>query len=210
MRYQSTIQIILIGISLLVIFLVLQPKLTDIKAAETETASYDEAIQKADIYNQSIQALLDQTNSIPQFNIDQLYTYLPEDIDSLLVAKDIEVIITSNGAILNSIAENQPSIIDTQTFSENEAAMNASGVFTDSASNANNKQYVAQSFQVQFVTTYSNMKDILRDFERNAYPLRLVGFSYDADNDSDLQTFSLNLETYAFGEGIISGDGAKR
>jgi len=212
MRYQATIQIVLIIISLAIVFLVVQPKLQEIKAVETEAAGYDNAIAKADQYNQQVQNLLDQANKIPQTSIDQLYTYLPDSVDELLVAKDIETIITNHNAIVNTITGNYPVLIeaaDAQVTQENNQNPNSGVVAPDDVSQSN-LQFVSQDFAVQFIASYENMKEILMDFERNAYPLRLVGFSYTVDKESSLQMFSVTLQTYALGEDLITGDGKRK
>jgi hypothetical protein len=56
----------------------------------------------------------------------------------------------------------------------------------------------SQTFEVSVVGTYEQMKEMLKDFEQNDYPLRLLNLKFSLDDSSSgLIQYSFTLETYA-------------
>lgn len=226
MRYQAITQVALIVISLVIIFLVAQPKFESIKASQAEASKYDQAISKVEQYNQALQSLISQAEQIPNSDMDRLLTYLPDSIDDLRVARDINLIVSNNGGVISGITSKDMKLVDEAGGAASQGNVIADPLAGDAAvgtdpaavgdltagadagqgsgSAGDNVQFVMQTFEVEFLSSYSDMKNILRDFERNAYPLVVVEFDYETSDESDLETFKVTLRTYALGEGLIS------
>jgi len=57
---------------------------------------------------------------------------------------------------------------------------------------------MSQQFEVEVVGTYEQIKAMLSDLERNAYPLKIVEFEFELEEvNASLVQYSLLLETYA-------------
>ena len=67
------------------------------------------------------------------------------------------------------------------------------------SSNSNLGYLLSQTFKVEVVGTYEQMKAMLQDIEKNNYPLRITDFEFTVEDDetTDLVQYSLILETFA-------------
>lgn len=203
MRFQLGIQILLLIIAGAIAFGVIKPKFEDIRADQNEIVSYREAIENIGRYNQTLQTLLNQYNSLPSSDRDALMRYLPESVDVAAVSRDISNIVELNRLLLLDVSFSDPTPITTslnegvvvdpymaETYSDPAGSMGVAGTAPSGL--------YSQKFQVSAAGTYEQMKEMLRDFEQNNYPLRLVEFSFSLDDSSSgLIQYSLTLETYA-------------
>ncbi len=200
MRYQAGIQIILIIISVVIIYMVIKPKFAEISVNQNEAAKYADSVQKVNDYNAKLQELISRANSMPRADQIALDKFLPENIYPTVVARDISNIIDKNGLILLDITAGE---LVTVSVNETGVTESEDGVVVteDALSREARSQLNRQVFTLGTVGTYEQMKSMLRDFERNAYPLKLVNFSFDAREDSILYSYNIELETYALNLG---------
>jgi len=200
MRYQAGIQIILIIISVVIIYMVIKPKFEEISVNQNETAKYVDTVEKVNDYNVKLQELISRANSMPRADQISLDKYLPESIYPTVVARDISNIIDKNGLILLDITAGDlvtVSVNDTGVVESEDGVI----VMEDTLAREARSQLNSQVFTLSVVGTYEQMKTMLADFERNAYPLKLVKFSFDAREDSILYRFDIELETYSLNLG---------
>jgi len=196
MRYQAGIQVILIIISVVIIYMVIKPKFEEIAINQNETAKYYDAVVKVNDYNAKLQELISRANSMPRADRLALNKFLPDSINSTTVARDISNIVKKNGLILLDISAG-----DLVTVSVNDAGVMQSVdgviVMEDTLTREARSNLNRQIFTLSAVGSYEQMKVMLSDFERNAYPLRLVRLSFDARADSILHNYTIELETQA-------------
>lgn len=203
MRFQAGIQITLLIVAIIIAFSVIKPKIESIRADQGEVASYREAIENIGLYNQRLQSLINQANSLSAYDRSVLLRYLPEEVDATLVASDISNIVSANRLLLLDIIPDLPEAVTVETGEvindPNAVAMEPTvGVVVDGSVTAPEGVLMAQQFKVEVVGTYDQMKAMLKDFERNAYPLRLVEFEFELEEgNSNLVQYSLILETYS-------------
>jgi len=205
MRFQLGIQILLLIIAAAIAFGVIKPKFEDIGVVQNEIASYRSAIENIGRYNQTLQTLLDDYNSLPAQDREALSRYLPETIDVAAVSRDISNIVDLNRLLLLDISFGAATPV---TTSQSDGAVvdpymaeafnnEATGLTSDVSGVAPSGLY-SQSFEVSVVGTYEQMKEMLRDFEQNNYPLRLTSLTFSLDDSSSgLIQYSFTLETYA-------------
>lgn len=203
MRFQLGIQILLLIIAGAIAFGVIKPKFADIRADQNEIVSYRKAIENIGKYNQTLQTLLNQYSALPAVDRDALLRYLPESVDVAAVSRDIGNIVELNRLLLLDISFSEPTpittslnegvVVDpymTETYSETGGVVDVTGIPPSGL--------YSQRFQVSAAGTYDQMKEMLRDFEQNNYPLRLIEFSFSLDDSSSgLIQYSFTLETYA-------------
>lgn len=205
MRFQSGIQITLLVVAVIIAFSVIKPKIDSISEDQSQVDSYRTAIQNIGLYNQRLQALINQAANLSAYDRSVLLRYLPYEVDSTKVASDIANIISQNNLLLLDITPDDPYPVTAETLSpvDQTAAYEVPteptvGVVVDDPGNVPKNTIMAQQFIVEVVGTYEQMKSMMKDFERNAYPLRLVEFSFDLEEEnSNLIQYTLLLETYA-------------
>ena len=198
MRYQAGIQIILIIISIVIIYMVIKPKFEEIAVSQDETAKYNDAVNKANEYNAKLQELISRANSMPRTDQVDLDKFLPKEINPTVVARDITNIVEKNGLLMLDITAGNLVSVTVDNTAMTDTGEEGMVVFEDALSREARNQMNSQIFTLNAGGGYEQMKAMLADFERNAYPLRLVKFSFDASReDSILYRYSIELETYA-------------
>lgn len=192
MGFQVGIQLILVVISVALVMSFVKPKLEEIEAKQVEINTFTEAINRASDYNQVVKEKVNRVNNFPRADQVSLDRFLPETIDGVAVSRDIENIIKSNQMLLVDMEMGlvSPVLVSTGRSADDEVA---------SLAEEAQRNVVSQRFQVSVIGTYENMKKMLGDFERNAYPLRLVNLSFSASPNSNLNSFSFELEAIAIG-----------
>lgn len=211
MRFQLGIQILLLITAAVIAFVVIGPKFTDIRNAQSELMSYRTALENLGIYNQRLQSLLNQASSISDAERTALFRYLPETIDVVAVSRDITNIVESNNMLLLDIEFDELAPVTTTASTENESMVDPTliddGVIYDETGMEvggmmNNQptgpSLYSQTFNVSVIGNYQQIKSVLQSFERNNYPLKLVEFEFTLDDaSSDLTEYTLKLETYS-------------
>jgi len=205
MRFQLGIQILLILVAIAIAFGVIKPKLAEINNTQNEVAAYKSALNNIGKYNQRLQTLINQLNSMSTSDRAALYRYLPEEVDVVSVSRDITNIIERNRLLVLDITFDSPvPVTSLSQGSIENAVYNPDGTLDTVASGVTGEiseietGVYSQKFKVDAVGTYDQMKAMLADFERNNYPLRLTEFTFTLENrSSGLIQYSFVLETYA-------------
>ncbi|MCB9818713.1 hypothetical protein H6788_00860 [Candidatus Nomurabacteria bacterium] len=203
MRFQVGIQITLLVVAIVIAVSVVKPKIDSIRIAQSEVAAYQTAMENIGRYNQHLQTLINQADALSDYDRTVLERYLPREIDATLVASDISNIVSRNQMLLLDIIPEK--VIPVTTFlssnSDEGSVSNEPSTVTPSGeelSENKNGVFMAQRFQVEVVGSYEQIKEMLRDLERNAYPLKLVEFEFNLEETNvNLIQYSLLVETYA-------------
>lgn len=203
MRFQVGIQITLLVVAIIIAFSVVKPKIDSISIDQNEVTAYQTALENIGRYNQQLQTLINQANALSGYDRSVLERYLPKEIDATLVASDISNIVSRNRLLLLDIIPNE--VLPVTVYSadgqvEENAAYdpNTGALVGEDLFGSQDGVLVAQQFEVEVVGTYEQMKAMLADLERNAYPLKLIEFEFILEEvDASLVQYSLLLETYA-------------
>lgn len=162
MGYSTLSQILLIIISITIIFTYIQPTFADISVIQDELFQYSDAVAKAEEFNASMQSLLSTERSLTAQNMAALDVFLPANIDTPQVMRDIESMVDQSNITLENIsAEEVTAPIEGVVF-EGEEVKTSSLVFQD--------------FEVDIVGSYEDVKNFLRVVEQNTYVLEVVKF----------------------------------
>ena len=211
MRFQAGIQIVLILISVVIIMTVIRPELDKIRSKQNELAKFNDAIEKAGAYNETLQAKINQADNILTSDLAALDRFLPDAIDPVKVARDLENIILTNELSLQSITVGEVTAVTVSNLDKEEMfMMDDTGVAVYDEEGSASKRglgLVSQTLALSVAGTYEQMKYMLRDIERNSYPLRLTKFGFAVEDDSSdeellvddqpLYTYTLEFEVYA-------------
>lgn len=204
MRFQLGIQILLLTIAVVIAFGVIKPKFESINTTQNEIVSYKDAIENIGRYNQLLQTLLNQYSALSASDKEALMRYLPESIDVAAVSRDIANIVDRNNLLLLEIDFDQLTPVTATNPTEGAVVdpylVESTGIDESGQpiGNSDLANLYYQRFNVTAVGSYDQMKKMLKDFESNNYPLRLVAFDFSVeDAKSDLIQYTLTLETYA-------------
>lgn len=189
MRSRTTIQILLVTISAVIFFMYIQPTFESMRTTQDETQEYREALENAAAFNQELARLVSQMNSFPTADRRALDRYVPDEVDTIAVMRDIETIVEDSDMTLVGLAEaseqTRPFFVPAQGQGQFEGEVEESGL-------------VASQFTINLLGTYEAFKAFLQDIERNAYPLEVTSVQFSPDDEGGGYSFSLTVETYAF------------
>lgn len=201
MRFQAGIQIILLITAAVIVFTVIKPKFDTIQQTQVEAVSYQTAVDNIGQYNARLQELVSQARGISAENLSALYRYLPEEIDSVAVGRDINNIADKNGLLLIDVVAKDLVAVTSETAEVApmvDSSADGSGMVMESSAPRRSHVLKSLAFQVDLIGTYDNMKAMLQDIEKNNYPLRVTELAFTVDEEgSDLIEYSLVLETYS-------------
>lgn len=185
MAYKTAIQLILIVISAVIIMTYIKPTFEDMRMVQDETQEYRDAFDNAAKFNQELRRLAAVANEFSASELAALDRYLPADVDTVRVMRDIETIVENNGITLIGLSSGE--------------AYQGRSVTMVGETPAENQEQLALTthpFNVSVISTYEQFKLLLQDFERNIYPLEIteIGFS---SSDEPTYSFTIVLETYS-------------
>lgn len=150
-------QLMLTILSVLIIVTYIKPSLQDMKSIQDNIATYKQEQTKVSTVNEKLARLTASVQNIPEEDSKRLLTYMPNEVDTIAVPRDIKAMTDGAGVILKDIkyqGEQKPAI----------------GVAVDPA-----QAFApdAHAFEVTVVGSYSQLKDLFAQFEHNAYPLEV-------------------------------------
>ena len=193
MRFQAGIQIFLIIVAVIIVFTVIKPEFEKIQDTQNSVAEINDAIKKADPYLESLKDKIGKAESFPQSDLVSLNRFIPETVDTVKVARDIEVIIAESGLLLQNVKIGDGIPVNVV----NGQARNRSANTGDTEDSGLTKGLQSYVFTIDAIGSYERMKIMLEALERNAYPLQLTKFEFASENGSILHSFKLELRTFS-------------
>lgn len=206
MRFQAITQIILILLSLVIIFTVIRPMFATIQANQVEVQKFKDALVMASQFNAKLAELQARANSFSASDLDALERYVPNEIDILEISRDIVLIAEGNDLLVQTLEVAEAAEIEEEVQNESvpfspSDPLDPNGFVSDTGNiiaEEANSSIRERQFTLNAIGTYEQMKQALVDFERNAYPLRLIGFELlTEEENSALYNFKMELESYA-------------
>lgn len=176
MKNSTAIILILIGIG--VIYTFAMPQYTRTKALRQEVGQYNNVLDNVTAIGETKSELSLQLADIPSSDVAKLKKVLPDSVDTVRLAMDLDAIGSKHGISVNTV----------QVGSANED--NASAIREDSG---NTYERVTISFS--FISTYENFRNFMDELERSARitDVRSVAFQ---STDSGLYEYRISIETY--------------
>lgn len=222
MGFRSTLQLILIAAAVAIVFFVARPQYNEAVNLQNEIAKYGEAVDAVSRFNARLQQLLAQADQLTTNQRQQLETYLPEAIDELAVARDITFLAEENGGFVQSVSigETVRSDVGNESEGQNTATSDpmlegegaappmepgmepgmGAGVAAAPGAQApslQNAELITQSFSLEMLGEYEDLKAVLRGFAKHTYPITVTKLEFSESPDSDLTSYTFELETYA-------------
>lgn len=199
MQFGLISQIGLLILSGIIAFTYVRPTLAEIGDLQDDLYSYNEAVERAEEFNQLINSLVQEIESIPARDRAALQIYMPSSIDSLQVISDIQAMAARSNLLLDSAEGADGDEVSEVTASE--VVNNTGASVPDDANGSQSmlRQQQYQDFTMSLIGDYQRFVDFLNRVEQNAYPLDVVGMSFGAPSES-LMTFDVTLRAYALNQ----------
>ena len=202
MRYSLLTQITLIGLSVIIFVTVIKPMFASISVIQDERLVYEDAVDKAQQFNMKLDELISIRDSFREEDMEKLRTFLPAEIDTMQVMRDVEAFFATTGVKLTGIAlDGESSGNDAQVYIDE---FGQEQVSTESQLNY-------QDVKVTFSGTYEEMLQILNLSERNETLLEVTKFTFgtittdgetqteSAEGSDDEDTFNFDLVFRVYG-----------
>lgn len=167
------VQIALFIIGVVVIWMYVYPAFTEISRDQDQISEYDEAIAQATEVNTLLDGLLQEIEAIPEEDQERLNTYLPTEVDQIVVQRDLLAYVERRDLALESLRQDQ----------EIEAVED-----TDRS---------GETFNLTVIGAYDEIKDMLLDIEQHHYPLHIENIRMERTEQNDIRA-DITFMTYAF------------
>jgi Tfp pilus assembly protein PilO len=169
------VQVALLLIAISLLFFYVRPAFSNISTDQDRVSEYNEAITQASELNSLLQNLQSQIDNLPRTDRAALETYLPETIDGIKVQRAIKAYVDRRELELDALGQG-----DRSEFGE-------SGYLNQ------------MTFNVTVRGDYSEVKDFLRDTERNPYPLHVTNLAITPlGSDGSRVSAEVTFATYEF------------
>lgn len=202
MSFKILQQIIVGALSLGLIFFFIQPKLAEIRTEQAKIEEYRKAVENATEYNQLLSQFINQINAISRADVAALERFLPVEVDTVSVARDLNAIAQQNNLLVRTIEVTEDDGAFTGFVQNIQAPVSDDD--PDSAPRAvvnPEADLVAHDITIELVGSYDNFKDFLVATEGNAYPLFVtefvVGNIEDDEFAAGVMIYNVTLRTFA-------------
>lgn len=193
MTFNLLRQIVLLGMSLAIIFLFIQPKLVDLRVIQAEVEQFETAIDNATQFTRLLQSQLNSVNSISNADQQAMNTFLPNTLDPVVVSRDLQSIAERNSMRTTAISYTEP-VIQGDVRAIQNIDLEGEGELSSTVEPVLSRTPFTMTVQ----GSYESFITFLQSLEANVYPLRVVGVTVDFTPPSDelASFFSDPLGTY--------------
>ncbi len=177
MKGSTAFILILISAGLLYVFIL--PQYNKIGALKDSQTQYQNILENVSALEAKRDELLVKYQNIPKQRIDDLSKVLPDNVDTVSLAMNLDSIASKYGISLKSI----------QTVKEN---VNNSSTIVVGAST---KTYDSISFVFSFVSTYPNFRKFMSDIERSLRITDIQAVSFQSTLNGFYE-YQITIKTY--------------
>jgi Tfp pilus assembly protein PilO len=172
MNNSSAFTLILISAGLFYTFI--SPQYDKIKALQAQAGEYANVIQSVNDLKDTRDSLLTKYQSLPKSELDKLGRILPDHVDTVKLALDIDTIASKYGISIKNI----------KVDSEIPNAIVTSG-----------SSYETIKVNFNFITSYSNFRRFLTDLEASLRLIDITSIGFDS-SDNGLYQYEISFNTY--------------
>lgn len=181
-------QIALIILSLGIIFTYIKPALVEIGTTQDNMEIYQTERQKVSDVNQKLDRVTNAVNAISNEDQRRLSIYIPDQVDTVAVPRDLKAIADSAGVILSQIKYEGPKENVAPPSFVDPSVIPTTTVFSDF-------EPEAHVFSFELESSYEQIKAVLRAIEKNAYPLEVHDLTIESSEGGFLSV-KMKIITY--------------
>lgn len=196
MNSRSLTLVAVILFSILVLVFYVQPRIEELRAQEASLAELRETVSQTAELNNLLESHLAKINSISSTDLQRLEKFLPQDVNSVLVARDINAMALTNNLSITRASINEDGSTD---------AVNGQ-MLDDETSSQVRYRVDTTSLSFAFNGDYQNVKTFLQQLENNSYPIKITNLQFgraeaQAANGATAATgytLDMTIELYSF------------
>ena len=178
------IHVAMIAISIGIIFTFVEPTFGQIGKLQDDIVVYQVEQQKVSSVNNQLMALVNVLNNVAPDDQRRLLTYMPDEVDTINVVRDLSLISEEAGVTYIS-AE----FIGADDFADQREVV-------EESTYAKPREY---TFNLTIEGTYSQVKNLFTLLEQNNYPIEVQTLSVQK-KDGGFLTVGIGLSVYAHEE----------
>lgn len=185
-------QTLFMVLSIALVVTYIKPTLTEIGATQDKIETYVTEIDKVSTVNARLASLVSSYDNISQADRLRLLAYMPDEVDTIAVPRDLVAIATQAGVIVRSVKyEGSPKTSGSDVVSDL-AVFDPS---VDPELESVDKKPDGHKFSVDFEGSYAQLKSMLAMMEENVYPLEI--YSLDVNrSEGGFLTVKMDIVTY--------------
>jgi hypothetical protein len=157
MPYGLFSQLVMIVVSIAMVITYIRPAFTEMTDTQNTIAVYQEEITKVAQVNENLQVLVGKIEEVSSDDKRRLLAFMPDSVDTIAVPRDIQAIADDVGVLVRDISYEGPIKIPPSI----------DGTFDTKTP----EQHI---FEFSFESSYNQLKQILKAFEENRYPLEVA------------------------------------
>jgi Tfp pilus assembly protein PilO len=177
MKNSTAFILILISAGLLYVFIL--PQYDQIGTLQANQAQYQNILQNVSALEAKRDELLVTYQNIPQQKVDELSKVLPDNVDTVSLAMNLDTIASHYGISIKSV----------QTAKDN--TNNSSTIVVGATS----PTYGSVTFNFSFISTYSNFRKFMLDIEKSLRITDIQSVSFQSTTNG-LYEYQVSIKTY--------------
>ncbi len=185
-------QILFLLLSIALDFTYIKPAFTKIDATQDKIETYALEINKVSLVNSKLSSLVSSYNNITQSDRLKLLTYMPDEVDTIAVPRDLYAIATQAGVIVRGIEYGGSQSEKSGQMSSDLALFDPSLAPAGATPSGEPEAHV---FTLSFEGSYAQLKTVLALLEENAYPLEVHKMEIEKTKGGFL-TVEMDIITY--------------
>jgi hypothetical protein len=181
-------QIALIILSVGIIFTYIKPALSEIGTTQDNIVVYQSERQKVSDVNQKLDRVTNSINAISSEDKLRLVTYIPDQVDTVAVPRDLKAIADSTGVVLSQIKYEGPESAPAPPTFVDPTQLSTTPTFSS-------LEPEAHAFSFKFEASYEQVKAVLQAVEKNAYPLEVHDLTIE-NSEGGFLSVTMKIITY--------------
>ncbi|MFW6209930.1 MAG: hypothetical protein ACOC4E_00370 [Patescibacteria group bacterium] len=188
-------QIIMFILAGAIVFTYVQPTFQSIGQIQDDIAVYKEEQEKVQVVNERLDQLVERQSLVSSTEQAELFTYVPDEVDPIIIQRDLVQIAGLSGAIFEDVSYESGGSSQRSGGGGSDATASVSGV-------------AAHSFSLAVSGTYEQTLELLSLLERNKYPLEVTALEL-SPVEGGFVSASLTLTTYQLADEEAASDSAE-
>lgn len=176
---KNTTAFILILISIGLFYVFIMPQYNEGLALRDNQTKYQNILENVSALETKRDELLVKYQNIPKQRIDELFKVLPDNVDTVSLAINLDSIASHYGISIKSI----------QTIKDNQN--NSSTIVVG----APTPTYGSVTFTFSFITTYSNFRKFMSDIEKSLRITDVQSITFQSTSNG-LYEYQVSIKTY--------------
>lgn len=156
MPYGLFAQVVMIAVSVAMIFTYIKPSFTQMTDTQNTITVYQEEISKVAQVNEKLQSLVGEMEGVSSDDKKRLLAFMPDSVDTIAIPRDMQAIADDVGVLVRDISYEGPVKI----------TPSVDGTIDPTIP----EQHI---FELSFESSYGQLKQVLKAFEENRYPLEV-------------------------------------